>query len=64
MQKLLLDPGKKTKILNCLTYLALRNWVLLPIMFVMILIGILRHNATILLQSSPKKLSKEEIREQ
>ncbi|CAB88233.1 hypothetical protein POMI540_0453 [Schizosaccharomyces pombe] len=51
MQKLLLDP-------------ALRNWVLLPIMFVMILIGILRHNATILLQSSPKKLSKEEIREQ
>ncbi|EPY53102.1 eukaryotic protein [Schizosaccharomyces cryophilus OY26] len=51
MQQLLLDP-------------ALRNWVLLPIMFIMILIGVLRHNATILLQASPKRLTKEEIREQ
>jgi hypothetical protein len=33
---------------------AIRDWVLFPIMTVMILIGMLRHYATILLASTPK----------
>ncbi|KAJ1342954.1 hypothetical protein BSLG_002461 [Batrachochytrium salamandrivorans] len=33
---------------------AIRNWVLLPIMAVMVLVGILRHHATQLLHSTPK----------
>ncbi|KAL2913448.1 hypothetical protein HK105_207060 [Polyrhizophydium stewartii] len=33
---------------------AIRNWVLLPIMLVMVLVGLLRHHATQLLQSTPK----------
>ncbi|EGF79437.1 hypothetical protein BATDEDRAFT_25775 [Batrachochytrium dendrobatidis JAM81] len=33
---------------------AIRNWVLLPIMVVMVLVGVLRHHATYLLQSTPK----------
>ncbi|KAI8926640.1 integral membrane protein DUF106-domain-containing protein [Entophlyctis helioformis] len=33
---------------------AIRNWVLFPIMLVMVLVGVLRHHATQLLQSTPK----------
>lgn len=43
---------------------ALRNWVLLPILLVMILVGLLRHNITILLVSTPKPLDHKAIREQ
>ena len=43
---------------------ALRDWVLLPIFVVMIMVGILRHYATILLQSTPKHESLKAIREQ
>lgn len=42
----------------------IRDWVLFPITLVMILVGILRHYVVLLLQSAPKKLSKEAIREQ
>ncbi|KAJ3201816.1 ER membrane complex subunit 3, partial [Clydaea vesicula] len=41
---------------------AIRDWVLLPIMFVMVLVGIARHNVTILLNSTPKTNLKQ-IRE-
>ncbi|KAJ3108076.1 ER membrane complex subunit 3 [Phlyctochytrium planicorne] len=34
---------------------AIRNWVLIPIMVVMVLVGILRHHATMLLNSVPKQ---------
>jgi len=50
-QSLFLDP-------------ALRDWVLLPIFIVMIMVGILRHYATLLLQSSPKLESLKAVREQ
>lgn len=33
---------------------AIRDWVMMPILLVMILVGLLRSNATILLQSKPK----------
>jgi hypothetical protein len=33
---------------------AIRDWVLIPIMAVMVLIGVLRHFVTLLLQSTPK----------
>ncbi|KAI9104951.1 integral membrane protein DUF106-domain-containing protein [Phlyctochytrium arcticum] len=33
---------------------AIRDWVLIPIMLVMVLVGILRHHATQLLNSTPK----------
>ena len=49
-QSLFLDP-------------ALRDWVLLPIFVVMIMVGILRHYATELLKSSPKSESLKSIRE-
>ncbi|KAJ7179874.1 transmembrane protein [Mycena crocata] len=42
----------------------IRDWVLFPITLVMILVGILRHYVVILLQSSPKKLPLEAVREQ
>ncbi|KAG6335529.1 hypothetical protein ID866_3559 [Astraeus odoratus] len=42
----------------------IRDWVLFPITFVMILVGLLRHYVVILLQSPPKKLSRAGIREQ
>ncbi|KAK9463019.1 integral membrane protein DUF106-domain-containing protein [Lipomyces oligophaga] len=48
---LVLDPS--------LTY-----WVLFPILFVMILVGVLRHYITLLLQSAPKKAELATIREQ
>jgi len=50
-QSLFLDP-------------ALRDWVLLPIFVVMIMVGILRHYATLLLQSTPKPEPLKSIREQ
>lgn len=50
-QSLFLDP-------------ALRDWVLLPIFVVMIMVGILRHYATLLLQSTPKAEPLKSIREQ
>ncbi|KAF8473895.1 integral membrane protein DUF106-domain-containing protein [Kalaharituber pfeilii] len=43
---------------------ALFYWILIPITVVMILTGILRHYATILLQSTPKKQDLKSIREQ
>lgn len=43
---------------------ALRNWVLLPILVVMILVGLLRHNISILLVSTPAQLDTKAIREQ
>ncbi|KAK0549621.1 hypothetical protein OC845_003061 [Tilletia horrida] len=43
---------------------AIRDWVLLPITLVMILVGILRHNVTLLIDSPPKKISRQALREQ
>ncbi|KAG5640704.1 hypothetical protein DXG03_007481 [Asterophora parasitica] len=42
----------------------IRDWVLFPITLVMILVGILRHYVVVLLQSPPKKQTREAIREQ
>ncbi|RPD67045.1 transmembrane protein [Lentinus tigrinus ALCF2SS1-7] len=42
----------------------IRDWVLFPITVVMILVGILRHYIVLLLQSAPKKLPRNAIREQ
>ncbi|KAG8956640.1 ER membrane complex subunit 3 [Tulasnella sp. 424] len=42
----------------------IRNWVLFPITLVMILVGLLRHYATLLLTSPPKKQPLNVIREQ
>ncbi|KAL2122431.1 hypothetical protein VTJ04DRAFT_2886 [Mycothermus thermophilus] len=39
-------------------------WILFPITIVMVLTGILRHYATVLMASSPKKLDKKALREQ
>lgn len=43
---------------------SLRQWVLFPILFVMILVGILRHYATQLLQPAPKAGDSKTLREQ
>ncbi|POW09136.1 hypothetical protein PSTT_07058 [Puccinia striiformis] len=43
---------------------AIRNWVLLPITFVMLLVGILRHYAMQLLHSDPKPIGLKKLREQ
>jgi hypothetical protein len=43
---------------------SLRQWVLFPILFVMILVGIMRHYATVLLQPGPKKGDAKMVREQ
>ncbi|KAK9383989.1 integral membrane protein DUF106-domain-containing protein [Kockiozyma suomiensis] len=43
---------------------SLRDWVLFPILLVMILVGILRHYVTQLLQTTPKQLDLLTIREQ
>ncbi|KIJ70206.1 hypothetical protein HYDPIDRAFT_79326 [Hydnomerulius pinastri MD-312] len=42
----------------------IRDWVLFPITLVMILVGVLRHYVVVLLQATPKKLSRAGIREQ
>lgn len=43
---------------------ALRNWVLLPITLVMVLVGILRQNLMKLLESKPKLTTLTEARQQ
>lgn len=43
---------------------AIRNWVLLPITLVMLLVGILRHYAMQLLHTDPKPISLTALREQ
>ncbi|KAK9729675.1 hypothetical protein K7432_000082 [Basidiobolus ranarum] len=42
---------------------AIRDWVLIPIMIVMILVGVLRHQVTLLLSGEPKKPDVKAIRE-
>ncbi|KAI8147735.1 integral membrane protein DUF106-domain-containing protein [Fennellomyces sp. T-0311] len=42
---------------------AIRDWVLIPIMIVMVLVGILRHHITMLLTGQPKKPQVKAIRE-
>ncbi|KAF8925929.1 ER membrane complex subunit 3 [Dissophora ornata] len=49
-QAMLLDP-------------AIRDWVLLPIMVVMILVGVVRHQVTVLLNGTPKKADLKSARE-
>uniref|UniRef100_A0A060T0E3 ER membrane protein complex subunit 3 n=1 Tax=Blastobotrys adeninivorans TaxID=409370 RepID=A0A060T0E3_BLAAD len=43
---------------------SLRVWVLFPILFVMILVGVIRHYATVLLQQTPKSQDAKTLREQ
>lgn len=43
---------------------AIRDWVLIPILVVMILVGVLRHNVITLLNTAPKSLSPPALREQ
>ncbi|CEP15573.1 hypothetical protein [Parasitella parasitica] len=49
-QRMILDP-------------AIRDWVLIPILFVMVLVGILRHHITILITGAPKTPQLKAIRE-
>lgn len=42
----------------------LREWVLFPILFVMILVGVARHYVTVLLQATPKVEEAKKLREQ
>ncbi|KAI7872642.1 integral membrane protein DUF106-domain-containing protein [Spinellus fusiger] len=49
-QQMILDP-------------AIRNWVLIPIMVVMVLVGVLRHYITLLITSAPKTPQLKAIRE-
>ncbi|KAJ1915974.1 hypothetical protein H4219_004035 [Mycoemilia scoparia] len=42
---------------------AIRNWVLFPIMIIMILVGILRHQLTIIMSGEPPKPDIKEIRQ-
>ncbi|KAI8097385.1 integral membrane protein DUF106-domain-containing protein [Halteromyces radiatus] len=49
-QQMILDP-------------AIRDWVLIPIMIVMVLVGVLRHHITMLLTGTPKKPLLKAIRE-
>ncbi|GAB5592454.1 hypothetical protein Unana1_07354 [Umbelopsis nana] len=42
---------------------AIRDWVLLPIMVVMLLVGILRHHITVLITGTPKKPQLKAVRE-
>ncbi|RSH95269.1 ER membrane complex subunit 3 [Saitozyma podzolica] len=43
---------------------SIRDWVLVPITLIMVLVGILRHYVTVLLNSSPKKQPAAVVREQ
>ncbi len=43
---------------------AIRDWVLIPILVVMILVGVLRHNVISLLNSAPKAIPAPALREQ
>ncbi|KAG2193921.1 hypothetical protein INT46_001926, partial [Mucor plumbeus] len=49
-QRMILDP-------------AIRDWVLIPILFVMVLVGILRHHITMLITGAPKAPQLKAIRE-
>ncbi|KAG2210480.1 hypothetical protein INT47_002422 [Mucor saturninus] len=49
-QRMILDP-------------AIRDWVLIPIMIVMVLVGVLRHHITMLITSAPKTPQLKAIRE-
>ncbi|KAF8981583.1 ER membrane complex subunit 3 [Entomortierella lignicola] len=49
-QAMLLDP-------------AIRDWVLLPIMLVMVLVGVVRHQVTVLLNGAPRKADLKSARE-
>ncbi|CAO3632209.1 unnamed protein product [Mucor hiemalis] len=42
---------------------AIRNWVLFPIMVVMVLVGVLRHHITVLITGAPKTPQLKSIRE-
>ncbi|ORX52355.1 DUF850-domain-containing protein [Hesseltinella vesiculosa] len=42
---------------------AIRDWVLIPIMLVMVLVGVLRHRITLMLTGTPKKPQIKAIRE-
>jgi len=42
---------------------AIRDWVFLPLIVIMFLVGILRHNATSLLRSDPKPGDKEQVKQ-
>ncbi|CEI93761.1 hypothetical protein RMCBS344292_07988 [Rhizopus microsporus] len=50
LQRMILDP-------------AIRDWVLIPIMIVMVLVGILRHHITMLITGTPKTPQPKAIRE-
>jgi hypothetical protein len=43
--------------------LAIRDWVLIPIMVVMVLVGVLRHHITMLITGAPKAPQLKAIRE-
>lgn len=43
---------------------AIRNWVLIPILVVMIFVGLLRHNITQLMNSTPRPQAPDVIRQQ
>ncbi|PWZ03864.1 transmembrane protein [Testicularia cyperi] len=43
---------------------AIRDWVLIPILIVMVLVGVLRHNVISLLNSAPKPIPAPALREQ
>ncbi|KAF9392330.1 ER membrane complex subunit 3 [Podila verticillata] len=49
--------------ITTLTLVAIRNWVLIPIMLVMVLVGIVRHYVTVLLNGTPKKADLKSARE-
>lgn len=53
----------KPKRLFSFYLLAIRNWVLIPIMLVMVLVGIVRHYVTVLLNGTPKKADLKSARE-
>ncbi|KAF9584297.1 ER membrane complex subunit 3 [Lunasporangiospora selenospora] len=42
---------------------AIRDWVLIPIMVVMVLVGVVRHQVTVLLNGTPKKADLKSARE-
>ena len=46
-----------------LNLLAIRDWGLIPIMIVMVLVGIVRHQVTVLLNGTPKKADLKSARE-
>lgn len=43
---------------------AIRNWVLLPITIVILLVGLVRHNIIMLISNPPKKMTDLQLREQ